>query len=180
MLIALGMILVTAAVEPVRIPVDPGLYYLHGKELTRIEPRAITVSQNGGGAKIPMKGKIPMTGGGKVSAQLLGEQAEQKVTSIPVFYYRITPEDAAIGTGNLVLVRMRVRRKHREFQLSATGDWKTSSGIPLRSQVEFSSKQVETGVYQLAPAEDLDPGEYGFYLFRDRDLPGLIYDFSVE
>ena len=176
------MLLVTSPVEPVAVPADPGLYYLHGKEFTRIEARSVTVSQNSGGAssKIPMKSKIPMAGGSKVSAQILGEQAEHTVTSIPVFYYRVSRTDAAIGTGDLVLVKMKVRHKHREFQLSAAGDWKTSSGIPLRSQVEFSSKQVETGTYQLTPSEDLDPGEYGFYLFRGRELPGLIYDFSVE
>jgi len=178
----LGILLLAVAVEPVSVPRDAGLYYLHGKELARIEARSVTVSQNGGGSgsKIPMKSKIPIAGGSKVSAQIIGEQAEHKVTSIPVFYYRVTPADATVGTGDLVLVRMKVKRKHREFQLSASGDWKTSAGIPLRSQVEFLSKQVETGGYQLTSAEDLEPGEYGFYLFRSRELPGLIYDFSVE
>jgi hypothetical protein len=178
----LGVLLAIPAGGGVTVPADAGLYYLHGEELTQIEARSVSVSQNGGGgsSKIPMKSKIPMAGGSKVSAQILGEQAEHTVTSIPVFYYRITHGDATTGAGDLVLVRMKVRRKRREFQLSATGDWKTSSGIPLRSQVEFSSKRIEPSVYQLTPSEDLDPGEYGFYLFRGRELPGLIYDFSVE
>src|SRR5690348_3521994 len=96
----LGGAAVASAIEPVAVPAEPGLYYLHGKEFTRIEARSVTVSQTGGGAsaKIPMKSKIPMAGGSKVSAQILGDQAEHSVTSIPVFYYRLNYGDAAIGT----------------------------------------------------------------------------------
>src|SRR5579864_7653236 len=101
----LGSAAVVSAIEPV--PAEPGLYYLHGKEFTRIEARSVTISQSGGGAsaQIPTKRKIPTAGGSKVSAQILGDQAEHTVTSIPVFYYRLNYGDAAIGTGDLVLVR---------------------------------------------------------------------------
>jgi hypothetical protein len=169
------------AVEPVKVPSDPGLYYFHGKELTRIEARHVTISQGGSrSAKIPMKSHLPMAGGTRVSAQVLGQRAEHTVTSIPVFYYRTASGNEALGAADLVLVKLKARRGRREFAVSSTGDWKASSGIPLRSQVEFYSKQVDSGVYQLTPSENLEAGEYGFYLFRGRELPGLIYDFAVE
>jgi hypothetical protein len=181
MCVVFAILLALPGVEPAKVPADPGLYYLHGKELTRIEARSVSVLQSSGRApKIPMKGKLPMTGGGKVSAGILGEHAEVTVTSIPVFYYRVTPSDGHVGAGDLVLVKLKTKRGNREFPVSSSADWKTSSGIPLHSQVEYSSKQVETGVFLLTPSEDLDAGQYGFYLFRGRDLPGLIYDFSVE
>jgi hypothetical protein len=50
----------------------------------------------------------------------------------------------------------------------------------LRSQVQLNTKEVESKVFRLEPADDLLAGEYGFYLFRGRDLPGFLYDFSVE
>jgi hypothetical protein len=179
---ALAILLALSEVEPVKVPSDPGLYFLHGKELTRIEARHVNLSQGGGGGrgpKIPMKSHIPMSGGSRVNAQILGEHAEHTVTAIPVFYYRPAAKEGT-GAADLVLVKLKARKGRREFVVSSAGDWKTSSGIPLRSQVEFFSKQVESGVYQLTASEDLEPGEYGFYLFRGHDMPGLIYDFSVE
>jgi hypothetical protein len=177
---ALASLLPLLLIEPVKVPSDPGLYYLHGKELTRIEARSVTIATAATrGPKVPMKGKLPMSGS-KVSAAIVGSEAEHKLTATPVFYYRAASGNEGLGSADLVLVKLRVKRGHREFQVSAGGDWKTSSGIPLRSQVQFFSKQLESGVYQLTPSEDLDPGEYGFYLFRGRELPGLIYDFSVE
>jgi hypothetical protein len=41
-------------------------------------------------------------------------------------------------------------------------------------------KQIEPDLYRLDPAEGLKPGEYGLYLFRGYDLPGYVYDFTVE
>ena len=70
-------------------------------------------------------------------------------------------------------------KNRREFTISTEGEWKANTGIPLEAQVQFNSKRVEGGVFRLEPADDLEKGEYGFYLFRGRDLPGFLYDFSV-
>jgi hypothetical protein len=43
-----------------------------------------------------------------------------------------------------------------------------------------SRKQTGPGLYRLTPAKDLERGEYGLSLFRGYDLPGFVYDFSVE
>ena len=128
---------------------------------------------------IPLKGALPL-GNSKVKAEVLGAHAEQHVISTPVFYYRVTAGGEATGAGDLVLVRLKAKHARREFEVSAQGNWQASSGISLRSQVKFYQKQVESGVYKLLPAQDLDPGEYGFYQYRGRDLPGFLYDFSVE
>ncbi len=165
------------AVDPVRIPSDPGLYYLNPKGVTRIEGRAVTVAQTG--SRVPLTGSLPMNRG-KVNAQIIGESAEHKVISTPVFYFRVASGEEAAGAGDLVLVKLKTKHSRREFQLSAQRDWQAGSGISLRSQLQFYTKQVERGVYKLVPAQDLERGEYGFYLFRGHDLPGFIYDFSVE
>lgn len=177
-----AVLLLLLATEPVRVPSDPGLYYLNPPGTTRIEGRAVTVSQ--GRSRMPLGRSLPtpmkgVVGGGQTRAEILGERAAQKVISTPVFYYRVEAGQEATGAGDLVLVKLRVKKNRRDFLISSAGEWQSNAGVPLRSQVEFYSKQVASGLYKLTPAEDLKPGEYGFYLFRGRDLPGFLYDFSV-
>ena len=164
------------AVDSVSVPPEPGLYYLNPQGLRRIEGRAVTVEQSH--THVPLKGSLPGQGN-KSKAEILSERAESRVSSTPVFYYRVPPGGEAVGAADLVLVKLKTTHGHREFNLSSEGEWKASAGIPLRSQLELLRKQVEGGIYRLVPAKDLRPGEYALYLFRGRELPGLIYDFEV-
>jgi hypothetical protein len=171
------LLLALAASEPVRVPSAPGLYCLAAKGVERIEGRAVTIAHST--SHVPLSKSIP-TRGPRTNAQVLGEDAEIKVSTTPVFYYRVSPENEEAGAADLVLVRLKVRKGRREFEVASESDWKSSAGIPLKSQVEYYARRVESGLFKLAPAEDLEPGEYGFYLFRGRDLPGLLYDFAVQ
>ena len=166
--------------DSVKLPPDPGLYYVTAAGAERIEGHAVTVDRAGSRLPpIPMKGMMPF-GSGKVKAEILGERADQEVISTPVFYYRAARDNEAAGAADLVLVKLKARRGRRGFELSTKSDWTSSSGIALSSQVRFSEKRVESGVYKLVPADDLDAGEYGFYQYRGHEMPGLLYDFSVE
>ncbi|HEV2424484.1 MAG TPA: hypothetical protein VGZ29_06630 [Terriglobia bacterium] len=163
-----------ASVAP---PRDPGLYYLTPQGTVRIEGRAVSVARSR--QKVPLSGSIPGTGGNKTRAQILGPHAAQVVSATPVFYYRVPAGQESTGAGDLVLVKLHAQKRLRQFTLSTDPEWNASTGVPLRSQVGFNSHRVESGVFRLEPADDLNPGEYGFYLFRGRDLPGFLYDFSV-
>ena len=176
MCFALALLLAFTSDSGVAVPRDPGLYTLTPQGLVRLEGRSVTVASSH--KKLPMSGGLPVVGN-QARAQILGAHAAQSATSTPVFYYRVAPGEESTGAGNLVLVKLRSRGKHREFTISSEGEWNANTGIPLRSQVEFNIKQVESGVFRLEPADDLNPGEYGFFLFRGRDLPGFLYDFSV-
>jgi hypothetical protein len=175
MLIALAFLLTLSPAENIQIPPESGLYYLTPQGPVRLEGRAVTVTRSH--KKVP----LPGVGGGQARAEILGVHAEREVSSSPVFYYRVPAGSESIGTGDLVLVRLRKQdKRRREFTVSGEAEWSASSGIPLRSQVQFNTRQVESGVFRLEPADDLAAGEYGFYLFRGRELPGLLYDFSVR
>lgn len=163
------------AIEPVQVPRDPGLYYLVADGVARIEGHPVTVEH--GRNHVPLGGSLPA--GNRVRAEILGDHAEQQVSATPVFYYRVEPGEEATGAADLVLVKLSSKSDHREFTLSSESDWQSSAGIPLKSQVKFYTKEAESAVYKLVPAADLEPGEYGFYLFRGRDMPGLIFDFFV-
>jgi hypothetical protein len=176
MSLAFALLLALASDPAVAIPHDPGLYYLTPQGPVRVEGRSVTVSSTH--KKLPVGGGLPGIGN-QARGELLGAHAAQNATSTPVFFYRVPAGEESTGAGNLVLVRLRSRGKRREFTISSEAEWNANTGIPLRSQVEFNTKQVESGVFRLEPADDLKAGEYGFYLFRGRDLPGFLYDFTV-
>lgn len=171
------VLLLLQAATAVAPPRDPGLYYLTPQGLVRIEGRAVSVARSR--KKVPLSGSIPGAGGNKTRAEILGGHAAQVVTATPVFYYRVPTGEESTGAGDLVLVKLHAEKKLREFTISTDPEWNANTGVPLSSQVEFNARQVESGVFRLEPADDLDPGEYGFYLFRGKDLPGFLYDFSV-
>ncbi|HUI44286.1 MAG TPA: hypothetical protein VL523_20150 [Terriglobia bacterium] len=173
----LALLLAASSAGSIQVPRDSGLYYLTPQGLVRIEGRAVTVERSH--RKVPFSGKIPLAGGNPVSAEILGAHAARQVTSTPVFFYRTPAGQESTGAGDLVLVKLRSRSKRREFTISSEPGWNASAGIPLRAQVLFNAQRVESGVFRLEPADDLGPGEYGLYLFRGRDLPGFLYDFSV-
>jgi hypothetical protein len=160
----------------VEIPRDPGLYYLTPQGLARIEGRSVTVE--GGKSKVPLKDSIPGVGS-QAKAEILGAHAPRRVTETPVFYYRVPSGAESTGAGDLVLVKLKSHKNRREFTISVQGEWKANTGVPLQSQVQFNSHEIEGGVFRLEPADDLGAGEYGFYLFRGHEMPGFLYDFTV-
>ena len=177
MSLCLALLLAAASVASVEAPQDPGLYYLTPQGPVRVEGRAVTVERSR--RKVPLSGKVPGAGGTPVHAQVLGPHAAQQVSETPVFYYRTPADEESAGAGDLVLVKLRSRGNRREFTISSQADWNGSEGVPLRAQVQFNVRRVERGLFRLEPADDLVPGEYGFYLFRGRELPGLLYAFRV-
>ena len=136
----------------------------------------MTLESGGGSRKLSVKTPLASNG---VRAEILGEHAQTTLNASPVFYFRPEKNTATV-VGDLVLVRLKARRHHREFEVSSKGEWNSASGISLRDQILFYLKQEEPGLYKITPAEDLDPGEYGFYEFRDNGRPGLLYGFSAK
>ena len=59
------------------------------------------------------------------------------------------------------MVKLKPHKNRREFTISEQGEWKANAGIPLQSQVQFNSRAIESGVFRLEPADDLDAGEIG-------------------
>jgi hypothetical protein len=171
------MFIALQAASPVAPPHDPGLYILTPHGLVRLEGRAVSVSRPR--KKVPLGGSLPVAGANQTRAEILGGHAAQVVSSTPVFYYRVPAGQESTGAGDLVLVKLHTRKNLREFIISTDQEYNANTGVPLRSQVQFNAHEVESGVFRLEAADDFDPGEYGFYLFRGRDLPGFLYDFSV-
>jgi hypothetical protein len=177
--LALPGVLMCQTDTSVSVPRDHGLYYQASIGLVPIEGQVISFARTG--SRLASTATFGIKSA-KTNVQILGERSAHTVGSKPVFYYRTAPAGEAAGgaAGDLVLVRMNVKSKRRQFEVGAGGAWRASSGISIRSQLQFTRKRIEPDLYQLTPAEQLKAGEYAFYLFRGYDLPGYVYDFSVE
>ncbi len=164
----------------VKVPTESGLYVLRdGGKVERIEGRVTSFERTGSRLASTVTAGIHTA---KTNAQISGERARVKVTSTPVFYYRVASGAEAAGgsVGDLVLTRMTVKHGRRQFEIAAQGLGRASKGISLRHQVDFDAREVEPGVYKLVPVNDLEAGEYGFYLFRGQGMHGFVHDFGVE
>jgi hypothetical protein len=134
------------------------------------------------------------------NAQFAGESAYVSVGRISTFYYRVSQEseyfrvgrqaDQTVpGTINLILTQMKVKRGRRQYEFEASGAYRRSRGISIRSQFNFDAEEVKPGLFHLRP-EPLKPGQYAFFLFvkgPERQTmyakgltEGFIYDFAVQ
>ena len=161
------------------VPKKHGLYYLASNQLVPIEGQVISFARSGSLLSSTVTFGIKSR---KINVQILRERAAHTTGTQPVFHYRAASgTDSAGGSaGDLVLVHMSVGHNRRQFEVGAGGAWRASSGISIRSQLPVTRKQIEPDLYQLTPDDLLKPGQYALYLFRGYDLPGYVYDFSVE
>lgn len=160
------------------VPAEPGLYYFRGTQAVAVEGQVVSFARTGSllasGVTLGIKSR-------KTNVQIAGRKASLSVSERPVFYFRSAGanEAAGGGVGDLVLLQMRVHGDRRQVEVGAAGAWRASSGVSIRSQLEFQRSQVAAGLYRVQ-ASDLKSGQYCFYLFRSYELPAFIYSFGVE
>jgi hypothetical protein len=118
----------------------------------------------------------------KENIQLLGPTAQTIVSPQPVFYFVPAKQEEAVGinAGDLILIRLEEKPNRRQFEIAASGAWRSSSGITLTHQIQLLRDEVEPDVYKVMPAAELAKGEYALFLARGEGMAPYVYDFSVK
>jgi hypothetical protein len=118
----------------------------------------------------------------KENFQILGAAAQTIVSAQPVFYFVPAKQEEAVGinAGDLILIRLEEKPSRRQFEIAASGAWRSSSGITLTHQIQLLRDEVEPDVYRVMPAAELAKGEYALFLARGEGMAPYIYDFSVK
>jgi hypothetical protein len=164
---------------PVEVPTQPGLYYLQNAAMVRLEGRATSLSQSAKNAAA-----LTTTGNkhARINGWTPGKTSERVLPTSTIFYFRLPPGSGTLGgpTGDLLLVKMKVKGKVRQFEMGTARMGTMSPGISLRNQVNIRKKLLEPEVYEITTPHPLRAGEYGFYLFRGYDSPDMLYDFTVK
>lgn len=178
---ALGFlcILTTQAQTSSPVPTEQGMYVEESGQLKKIIGQIAEFKRTGSlfvsDLTLHLKAK-------KVNIQLLGSTAQTVVSAQPVFYFVPAKQEQAVGinAGDLILIRLEEKSNRRQFEIAASGAWRSSSGITLTHQIQLLRDEVEPDVYKVIPAAELNRGEYALFLARGESLAPYVYDFSVQ
>jgi hypothetical protein len=161
------------------VPADPGMYVTTSQGVTKIIGQIVTFQRTGSLFVSGLTGGIKTR---KVNVQLLGAHAQTVTDATPVFYFVPAKQEADTGVnaGDLVLIRLEEKSTRRQFEISAQGLWRGSSGISITHQVQLFRSEEKPGVYKVMASSSLKKGEYAMYVTRGNGLSPYVYDFSVE
>lgn len=191
----------TRMAQEVKVPAEPGLYaVLSEGALRHVAGRPTSFVRTGSRLASDLTAGIHAR---RMNTQIAGKSAYVTVSPRPTFYYRIAPnapDQVVPGTLSLILTKMSVKQRRRQFELDADGILRHSQGISVRHQDNFDVEEMEPGVFKLNP-DTLPRGQYAFFLYiagpgendegtRERAtstrhaggeaLRGFLYDFQVE
>jgi len=158
-----------------KLPADPGIYYLSGQE--QFTPLAIKTV-------VPYKqpGKMSALSAGLVKGHVIGSvvgaTAGTRVVGSPAVFYLRLPEKAMIDDFTLLALDKSGNRRDLDF-----GTKPGKPVFPVSSVKPFDSKEVATGVFRLNPPM-MKKGEYLFFILGSADdkkgLLGKGYELGVN
>ena len=139
--------------ERERVPQEPGVYLVDGKELRSIKQAESKAVSKKSRSVLKVLSPIPIVSG-KSTVELDGEHSAN-VASVarPEFYIRLANEE------RFGIAKMGAKKGVRVVQ-----NWETvpvtKELIETQQDVEVFRKQVEDGLYKIWPMQPLEPGEY--------------------
>lgn len=166
---------VRAAREEVeRVPVEPGIYYIHVDKLEPIkmaEPRIVKDTKR---TALKILSPIPLPG--KSTIEIDGAVSSNKVDGRePQFYFRLSEEER-FGIAKLT--------PKKDSRLVETLSIVTAQGERLvdeQAQIVPTFKKQEADLlYKIWPEKPLDPGEYALIQYTEGKMNPKIWDFSVK
>lgn len=186
------------------VPHYPGVYMFGAtdKRMTRILASASDQAKTGGILGYALTGGIASA---SIKAAIPGKSAKVKTGNLrPVFYFFFDESvpRALQGNGNslwmsgagaittspmeLSLVRFNEKAAAREARVGSMNIAGAKSGVMDKDRIAFETEEVRPGVFKVAPAGDLAPGEYGFIQTlsgggggRTGAMSARVFDFGI-
>jgi hypothetical protein len=161
------------------MPDEVGVYSLdRGGDLYRIEGIAVSNLRTGSTLVSALTLHIKRA---RINAQVNGPRAHMRLRDRQPQFYFYLPDGASIG--DYLLLRLARRDDVRQIEIAERTFWKDQRGVDHAKEVDFTYKRIKPRLYLLTPSEELDSGEYGFYIAAGVDLTkasGRIYDFGID
>jgi len=139
--------------ERERVPQEPGVYLVDGKELRSIKQAESKAVSKKSRSVLKVLSPIPIVSG-KTTIELDGEHSANLASmGRPEFYIRLANEE------RFGIAKMGAKKGVRVVQ-----NWEivpvTKELIETQQDVEVFRKQMEDGLYKIWPMQPLEPGEY--------------------
>ena len=159
--------------EVARVPVEPGVYLVDGKNLKTFKQAEAKVVTDKGRSILRAISPVPIVAG-KATVEIDGESSATVVADLqPEFYFRLAhPERFAI-------LKLKFKKGVRIVQT-----WQimpvTNEIIEEEEVIPTLNRQLDDNLYKIWPAEPLKPGEYAVVEYTAGQRNIQIWDFSWQ
>jgi len=159
--------------EVSRIPQDPGVYWVVGKETKVMKAAESTVHTNKGRSVLKRLSPVPMVTG-KSTVELQGAHATTIFKDPEQEFYIQLSEPERFGIARLT-VKGNIRIVENVTTMPVTNEI-----VEEPTMMDILRKEMDNGLYKIWPKEKLPPGEYAVVEFTEGKLNMQIWDFAVQ
>ena len=160
--------------EVMRIPQDPGVYWLEGNEAKVIKEAEVTVHTNKGREVLKVISPIPMVSG-KGTLEIAGAHSQNIFTNPEQEFYFQLAETERFGIAK-VTPKGEVRIVENLTFVPIT---KETVEEPVMVDI-FSKQLADSGLYKIWPKAPFEPGEYAVVEYTQGKLNMKVFDFAIK
>jgi hypothetical protein len=159
--------------EVARVPADPGVYRMDGKDLKPIKQAEAKAVTNKGRNILKVLSPLPIVAG-KQTVEIDGESSSNVLADPqPEFYFRLAfPERFAI----LKLSPKKGARVVQTWQIMPV----TNEIVEEQEIIPTLNREPDSGLYKIWPTEPLKPGEYAVVEYSAGQRNIQIWDFAYR
>ncbi len=155
-----------------RIPVQAGVYYIHGPKLDPMKAAESKIVGNKKRTLLKILSPVPMVPG-KSTVELDGETAAMRVSeNRPEFYFRLSAEE------RFGIIKLTPKKAARVVE-NLTMITVSKEVIEEQQEIATFKKQVGDLLFKIWPEKPLEPGEYALVQYTDGKVNVQVWDFSV-
>jgi hypothetical protein len=159
--------------EVSRIPQDPGVYWLDGKQTKIIKAAEASVHTNKGRSVLAKLSPIPVVSG-KGTLEVQGTSSQNVFTDPEQEFYFQLSETERFG-----IVKLTPAKTVRIVE-NLTFVPITKEVVEEPIMVPTFQKQMADGLYKIWPREPMAPGEYALVEYTEGKLNIQVFDFSIQ
>jgi hypothetical protein len=157
--------------EVARVPQNPGVYLVEGKELRPLKQAESKALTNKGRTILKILTPIPIVAG-ETTVEIDGARASQVVASAgPEFYFRLAYDERS------AIFKLTPKKDSRVVQ-----KWNvapvTNEMVESQEEIPIFRRQLEDGLYKIWPREALKPGEYAVVEYTAEQRNIQVWDFG--
>ncbi|HEX5431548.1 MAG TPA: hypothetical protein VFW83_06255 [Bryobacteraceae bacterium] len=158
--------------EIARIPVEPGVYYIHGPKLEPLKQAEVKIATDKKRSVLKVLAPIPIVPG-KSTVEIDGPVAKFRVSeNRPEFYFRLADIDG------FAIVKLS-GKKDRRIVENADIMPVTDEIVEDRNTVATFKKELGDQLFKIWPEKALEPGEYALIEYAEGKLNPQVWDFGA-
>ncbi len=155
-----------------KIPVEPGVYYIHGEKLEPLKVAEVTIVNDKKRSVLKVIAPMPIVPG-KNTVEISGAVAQFRIDdNRPEFYFRLSTQES------LAMIKLSPKKNLRLVETAAILPV-SNEVVEDRQAVLTFKKQIADELYKVWPEKPLEPGEYALIQYTESKLNPQVWDFGV-